>query len=135
MREYLAAVNWCADGFISMLMEDLKDQNVLVIYTSDHGQSIVKKRNRWDGVSKGQVSVPFLLIPFGEQATNFINTHRAYLNGLKNKTSHFQIFSSILYLIGYERKDISKYYHSDLFSKGMLKPRMFYHGSGRQSFD
>ena len=135
MREYLAAVNWCADGFISMLMEKLKDQNVLVIYTSDHGKSILEKRHRWSGVNKEQISVPFLLIPVGEQATNFIKTHRAYLKGLKNKASHFQIFSSILYLMGYERKDIIKHYHPDLFSGDISKPRIFYHGTGWQDFD
>jgi len=135
MREYLAAVNWCADGFISMLIEELKDHNVLVIYTSDHGTSVVKKRHRRGGVIKEQVSVPFLLIPFGEQATNFVNMHRTYLKGLKNKASHFQIFSSILYLIGYEHKYITQHYHSDLFSKNIIKPRIFYHGTGWQDFD
>ena len=91
--------------FLSKLMDTLKDKNALLIYTSDHGESLgedsygLMKRfghsTPYDIAPKEQTDIPFILWFSDKFLQNHESLNLEKMRNLKN-ISHDNIFYSIL---------------------------------------
>ncbi len=114
-NSYHNAILWTVDSFFENLINNLKDEKVLIIYTSDHGQNIMDFPNiaithcLKDYAPQVMAAVPLFLM----------STDASIVDSLSNKpksnfATHFQIFPTILEHMGYDSLDIKKEYHSSL---------------------
>ncbi len=109
LNSYRNAVRYNVDLFFKHLLQEIDFKNLkdtLIIYTSDHGQSILEEgRTSTHGDSKNppltQGVVPLLLFSTKDNSTlkDFSFSKDIY--------SHYQIFPTIIKLMGYETKDKS----------------------------
>ena len=129
---YMQALNWSVDEFFKQLLPqlDLLNEEIILIYTSDHGQGLGQ-----DGSYSThclprsprdvQARVPLLIF--------FINfSSPTGFRRLMGEYSQFQIFSSVLTMMGFDGQQISLTYGPDL-SRPWEGERFFYSGdlSGR----
>lgn len=135
LNSYYNALLWSVDGFFERLLPVLQDKDVLVIYTSDHGQSIEEYRTMpathclGKNAPSSQASVPFVLFPMSERiaaaldektAGTFVHNH--------GRVSHFQIFPSLLVVMGYPSAEVADRYGAAIFDE-LSEERMFITGS------
>lgn len=98
-NSYSNAIRWAADGFLETLLPELDLRETVVVYTSDHGQSFLEggatHADRLDP-PVSQANVP--LLTWGQQI------EQRFPDGAQpfhDKTSHFQIFPTLLIVMGY----------------------------------
>ncbi len=131
LNSYRNAVRYNVDLFFKHLLQEIDFKNLkdtLIIYTSDHGQSILEEgRTSTHGDSKNppltQGIVPLLLFSTKDNSTlkDFSFSKDIY--------SHYQIFPTIIKLMGYETKekslfDINKENSEQVFVSGDLFGRV-----------
>jgi len=115
LNSYRNAVKWNVDGFFEHLLTSKGLDNTVLIYTSDHGQNLmddptpVTHCRRLSPILE-EALVPLLVI------TQIPALHDAFQEAAArnlNRTSGFQVFPTILELMGYNPQHIySKYYQS-----------------------
>ncbi len=119
---YDNAVRWSVDGFFSRLLPGLEKKSCLITYISDHGQSLGYKRvgmsiphNTVEDPPVDQANTPMFLL-LSEPAAASLGSERI-LSVLENKNrlSHFQVFPSLLYFMGYEKDEINEAYGPTIF--------------------
>lgn len=118
LGRYNRAVDWSVNRFISEMFAHGLPEDTLLIYTSDHGQSLVENNKKWThcstgpSVVNGEGLVPLLVYlrpdaPFsrllGENGRNF-----------PGKYSHFQVFPTLLIALGYPMDGVTQSYGSSL---------------------
>ncbi len=110
---YKNSIRWNVDEFFKILLPQVDFKNTSIVYTSDHGQVFTSGAKGTHCTSKtafvDQAVVPILL--FGGHFKNFFKNKAVAVN----KQTHFSIFSSILTLMGYEKKEIEKKYGDPLW--------------------
>jgi glucan phosphoethanolaminetransferase (alkaline phosphatase superfamily) len=126
INTYLNAVRYAADGFLRKLLEAVELEDRMVIYTSDHGQTLLENasvRTHGDAssTSNGQGSVPLLL--FSK------NVKRLFPDLHLHEYSSFQIFTTTLKFFGYSDLYIANY-GPTLFSVPGHEYRAFFITSG-----
>jgi len=126
-EHYRAALNWAVDRFLQRLVTGLQDtgKTVQVIYTSDHGQGLGEQGSNSTHClpskpAKVQASVPLLLFALNDETSG----HWKPQNGTY---SQFQIFPTILQMMGYAQEDVIEQYGTDL-SAPWPGERFFYSG-------
>jgi lipid A ethanolaminephosphotransferase len=140
LAEYMNTIRWVVDDFMREVLEalDAEEQSILIIYTSDHGQSLYEVLGDGRKPIRGhghhvdpppqQAMIPLLLIPLDVDVSEQIS--RLYDTASKNRVSAFEFFSSLLYLAGYDNVDIRRYYHHTIFdSEADRKSRVFVSGN------
>jgi len=124
---YGNAVLWSVDGFFSKLRDGMDLRNVLMIYTSDHGQSLMDGGQRLSHCSDGTAQVGEGLVPLvamtGVPDINAALTKAAALG--KNQYSHFEIFPTLLRSMGYARNWVAREYGPSLFDRPAAGVRQF----------
>lgn len=131
VNSYKNAVWWNTDEFFKLLMSiDLEDS--FIFYTSDHGQNLMDSgiqthcNTRQPHGSEGDV--PIFLIPTEKRKKEVQGWKRVS----HNKTSHFQIFPTILFTMGYAPLEVideygpglnQKPFHPQEFSSGPIMPK------------
>lgn len=131
LNSYQNALRWSVDGFLRELIARFEgsDREILMIYTADHGQSLLdavddsgRSRSgrpaRWPHGTPAdppasQAAVPLILFGFGERTQETLR--RLYQPALRDTVSQFELFPSLLYLAGYEQSEIRAHYHHSLF--------------------
>jgi glucan phosphoethanolaminetransferase (alkaline phosphatase superfamily) len=123
LREYLAAVQWSSDDYLQSLagMIEASGEEVLVVYTSDHGQSLeepgvhrtVTPHATEIDPPSAQASVPLLLLAFGERTRAAIA--QRFDPELRDRISAFEIFPTLLESAGYAREDLQPDFAPSLF--------------------
>jgi glucan phosphoethanolaminetransferase (alkaline phosphatase superfamily) len=112
--EYARAIMYQTGGFFEELLGESLTSPTLMVYTSDHGQNL----NDISGTThctmtsdpyQGEGMVPMLIID-NEQDEKILS----YSHINHNKTSHFNIFSTLLYYLGYEQHDYFNHYGASL---------------------
>ncbi|HFE39591.1 MAG TPA: hypothetical protein ENK06_14445 [Gammaproteobacteria bacterium] len=117
INSYKNAISWNIDGFFKPLINSGQLQNTVVIYTSDHGQNLLDQGtathcNRSNS-SPYQALVPLLIMT---RDKILLDTFKKASITNKNAVSHFNIFPTILTLMGYPAGLVEKDYTKTLFS-------------------
>lgn len=113
---YRNAIRWSVDGFFERLLPLVDLSEVLLIYTSDHGQNLLDDgkpvthcRNSPNGY---EALVPLLVFTRSPELSERFR-EAARLN--RDRASHFQVFPTLLTLMGYPREAVEGKYFGDLF--------------------
>ena len=128
-------IRWSVDDwFKNLLSESGGFKPYVIIYTSDHGQNIVDDgtlathcrpiANRFEGI------VP--MIVFSNNAA-ILERYKAVQLTSYDKTSHFQIFPTLLRLAGYKDSWVRNHYGVSLSELPATLPEFFVgdiHGRG-----
>lgn len=128
---YFNSIKWNVDKFFETLIPNITSYSPTIIYTSDHGQSLREDGSLAShGVVHGNVYqgiVPLIVFPLGKSYHQYLSLAENNYQNNFNKASHFNIFPTILLLLGYSNKDIVKTYDPSLFDK-LDGIRFFYTG-------
>ena len=137
-NDYRNAIRWTADHFLAELLGALEatGREVLVVYTSDHGQSL-------DAALRGerfaphatalrppveQAMVPLILLAAGDESRALLE--RNFLPERRHQTSAFEIFPTLLFLAGYEGSDVTAAHGPTLFDPAAARSeRIFLSGN------
>ena len=117
INSYKNVIRWNVGGFFKQLVRTGQLENTVVIYTSDHGQNLFDQGvsthcNRISD-SPYQALVPLFIMTRNKSLLDIFEKNSS-IN--KNMTSHFNIFPTILTLMGYPRDAVEQDYTKTLFS-------------------
>jgi hypothetical protein len=128
-------LRWGVDDWFRGLLSESRDfRPYVIIFTSDHGQNIVDdgtlathcrpRATRFEGI------VPMMVFSNDE---NILERFEAVRETSYNKTSHFQIFSTLIRLAGYRGSWVKSHYGASLSEPSDTIPEFFVgdlHGRG-----
>jgi lipid A ethanolaminephosphotransferase len=125
LNSYRNAVRWTVDDFFRHLLPKLDMHKTSIVYTSDHGQNIkdfkkTKTHSTHKKPPKIQASVPLLLM--GEICPKLDCSFDS------NTSSHYQLFASLLIMMGYDDIEVKNKYSIPIWEKYSEK-RKFVSGS------
>jgi hypothetical protein len=123
-QTYWNAIRWTTDHFLKELHRLLEQtgREVLVVYTSDHGQWLADEKSADRQISPHatsldppdeQASVPLLLLAFGPRTRAAIADR--FLTARVDRSSGFSIFPTLLQAAGYASADTSRFHPPSLF--------------------
>jgi glucan phosphoethanolaminetransferase (alkaline phosphatase superfamily) len=135
LNTFMNGLRWGVDDwFKNLLSKSAEFKNYVIIYTSDHGQNIVDdgtlathcrpRANRFEGI------VPMMV--FSNDAP-ILERFKAVQTASYDKTSHFQIFPTLLRLAGYKDSWVRSHYGASLSEPPGTSPEFFtgdLHGRG-----
>jgi len=135
LNSFMNGLRWSVDDwFKDLLAESEEFRPYVIIYTSDHGQNIVDdgtlathcrpRANRFEGI------VPMMVFSNNEV---FLERFKAAQETSYNKTSHFQIFPTLIRLAGYQGSWVRRHYGASLSEPTGTPPEFFagdLHGRG-----
>jgi glucan phosphoethanolaminetransferase (alkaline phosphatase superfamily) len=125
ISDYLNTIRHGVDDFLRELIEALaaEGRDVIVIYTADHGQSLFEpwgpeeRRARGHGQSPNppphQARIPLLVFALGDRPRAALASR--YEASLRDRTSAFELFPTLLRLAGYGAADVRGRYHHSIF--------------------
>ena len=127
IHDYFNAVRWRVDHFFERVLPHLARTDTLTIYTSDHGQTMYEQNRPFTHCNAtralpGEGWVP--LFVFGPQ-DNFTNGLRQAANEGRT-VSHFQIFSTLLLAMGYDKTYVRRNYGASLADLAATEADQFY---------
>jgi glucan phosphoethanolaminetransferase (alkaline phosphatase superfamily) len=116
VHHYKRAITWSVDGFFRRLMPRLDLSNTLIVYTSDHGQDLQRALTHCSttNVNPVEARVP-LFAATGDPS--FEQRLRDAAKPGFNRTSHFEIFPTLLIAMGYDEKWVSEAYGPSLLDQ------------------
>jgi glucan phosphoethanolaminetransferase (alkaline phosphatase superfamily) len=127
LERYNKAVDWTVNKFISDLLAHGLPEDTLLIYTSDHGQSLVENNTKWTHCSSGRSTVNgeglVPLLVYLKQDTPFSRSLRANAADFNGKYSHFQVFPTLLIALGYPKDAVTQSYGDSLLDPPPSKRR------------
>lgn len=135
LNSYMNGMRWSVDDWFKDLLSESGDfKPYVIIYTSDHGQNIVDdgtlathcrpRANRYEGI------VPMMV--FSNDAT-IVERFKKTQETSYDKTSHYQIFPTLLRLAGYNGAWVRSQYGASLSEPPGSLPEFFVgdlHGRG-----
>jgi len=135
LNSFMNGIRWSVDDWFKGLLSESGDfENYVIIYTSDHGQNIVDdgtlathcrpRGNRFEGM------VP--MVAFTNDAVVLERLRAAQATGY-DKTSHFQVFPTLMRLAGYKDSWVRSHYGASLSEHPGTLPEFFVgdvHGRG-----
>jgi glucan phosphoethanolaminetransferase (alkaline phosphatase superfamily) len=135
LNSFMNGLRWSVDDwFKDLLAESGEFRPYVIIYTSDHGQNIVDdgtlathcrpRANRFEGI------VPMMVFSNDEY---ILERFKAVRETSYNKTSHFQIFPTLIRLAGYKGSWVRSHYGASLSEPSDTIPEFFVgdlHGRG-----
>jgi glucan phosphoethanolaminetransferase (alkaline phosphatase superfamily) len=115
IADYPNAIAWSVDEFFKNLLPAVELSKTLIIYTSDHGQSLLPGHfthcSTTARVSPGEVSVPLFaatLVPEFERGLE-----QGAARGF-GRFSHFEVFPTVLLAMGYDASWVNDNYGPSL---------------------
>lgn len=144
LASYQRAVRWSVDEFFRALLSSVDLTDTLIVYTSDHGQSLLEGGYKLPHCSTGTVHpgegiVPLLTFAsdsgFGHALKTAAREHFGH-------ATHFQIFPTLLLAMGYDAAWVARHYGeesllrmSDTKKRRFLTGNMFGAGLGAKWID
>jgi glucan phosphoethanolaminetransferase (alkaline phosphatase superfamily) len=128
---YKNAVSWSVDGFFRKVLTAADLAGVLIIYTSDHGQSLLDNGYKMShcsspgNIAKGEGLVPLFSITLDPGWMSRLD--EAAKQG-KNRSSHFEIFATLLIALGYQEEGTRAKYGPSLMDAPPQRVRRFLAG-------
>jgi hypothetical protein len=107
-ERYAASVGYSTGGFFRELIARLRLANLLLIYTSDHGQNLASKAVHCsDQRHPDEFSVPLVVVSEVPAVKTLL---AGALQQMRDRASHLNIFPTMLYGMGYPRDWIEATY-------------------------
>ncbi|MDF0585118.1 sulfatase-like hydrolase/transferase [Bradyrhizobium yuanmingense] len=109
-RSYRLAVQWSVDEFFKKLLPQIDLSDTLLIYTSDHGQNLFDGGYRLShcsttgNIHPSEAKVPLFAIT---KNASLDDRFRLAAKMGANRVSHFQLFPTMLDLMGYEPRFVA----------------------------
>jgi glucan phosphoethanolaminetransferase (alkaline phosphatase superfamily) len=127
LRAYNNALRWSVDGFFEKLFSRLDKQNVFVIYTSDHGQSLLEGGQKISHCSMrntqvGEGLVPLLVSTGIQDLAVRVRKSATHAYG---RATHFEIFPTLLLAMGYDEQWVRERYGPSLLDIPTNRHRQF----------
>ncbi len=119
LNSYRNAIAWSVDDFFEGLHQFVDLRRTLIVYTSDHGQNLLEDGSvithcRRENATAGEGVVPLFFMteaqPLREQ---LMAGARLNFNG----ASHFQLFSTLIQIMGYDPAEVREPLFPDLFHR------------------
>jgi glucan phosphoethanolaminetransferase (alkaline phosphatase superfamily) len=132
LNSYYNSIRWEVDHFFEVLYKRFKGQDILFIYTSDHGQHLmeysdIKMTHCIKKAAPHEMAmVPLFFLPMNHSIKTELKS--VFRNENVNKASHFNIFPSTLILMGYDSKEVHEQYGNSLFDSLETSERIFISG-------
>jgi len=130
INSYLNGIRWKVDDFFKYFFQKtkiLERDDTIIIYTSDHGQSILENDIRATHSTASNPPLSQGVVPFLLFLKNKENLEKEVVH-LKNNATHYMIFPTTLKWMGYETKEKTfedkeesyhqEFYHGNLFGIG-----------------
>ncbi|NAW85552.1 sulfatase-like hydrolase/transferase [Photobacterium halotolerans] len=118
INSYKNAIAWNVNGFFDRLLNSIDLDNTVVIYTSDHGQDLLEEGkgllthcNRNSG-SAYQGMVPMMVLTRHPQLRQRFESSLAEN---RHQLSHFNVFPTVLEILGYEHDFVKQHYGDAMF--------------------
>jgi lipid A ethanolaminephosphotransferase len=132
VKNYHKALRSSVDGFFARLLPALQRDDTILIYTSDHGQSLfeggydLSHCSLTTNLHLGEVLVPMFVITHSPdvQARFRREAERAF-----NRASHFEVMPTLLHLMGYADSWVEPMYGPDLLNVPTERRRGFLMGT------
>lgn len=126
---YCNCINWSVDEFFRKLYPLTLDKDAIILYTSDHGVSLMEQGRPVQDLSpinplQVRASVPFLVFAGKNHQELF-----QFAEHNENRLSHFSIFPETLWLMGYPKNEVIKVYGEGFLTKRAQGQRFFFSGS------
>jgi len=132
VHDYHRALRWMVDGFFERTLPALRRSDVVVVYTSDHGQSLyeggydLSHCSMTPSVHRGEVRVPLFVMT---ESPTLGPRFRAAAERAFGRASHFEIFPTLLELMGYSRDWVERLYGPSLLDVPVDREREFLLGT------
>jgi hypothetical protein len=116
-NSYRNTIEWNVGEFFNKLLNNANLNNAVIIYTSDHGQDLHERNN--PGVHthcSGNPNIEEGLVPLVVIQGDSLKTldWQTYLINNKDKSSHYNIFPTLLKIMKYDIKEVTKVYGNSL---------------------
>ena len=135
LNSFMNGVRWSVDDwFKSLLSESGEFEPYVIVYTSDHGQNIVDdgtlgthcrpRATRFEGM------VPMIVF---SNDTTILDRFETIQQASYDRTSHFQVFPTLISLAGYREPWVRSHYGASLSERPDSSPQFFVgdlHGRG-----
>ena len=128
---YKNAVSWNVDGFFRDVLQQADLRRALIIYTSDHGETVWTNASTfWRHCSdlnppQMEAWVPLVALTGDER---FEAALRSSAARSRNQASHFEIFPTLLKAMGYDEHEVLAAYGPDLLNIPDGRQRRFVTG-------
>ena len=139
LNTYKNGIRWAVDTwFKTFFAKKMSLRNYLIIYTSDHGQNIMDNGTLCthccpgSGASRFEGIVPMIVFSDHE---DFLKPFQDIKQEVYNRTSHFQMFPTMLIAMGFERDWVYRRYGPSLLHLPHQSPQFFIgdiHGRGSE---
>jgi len=107
LDKYLAAVRYASVGFFDRLGKDLPFEHILLVYTSDHGQDFRQRAAHCNAQPHAdEYSVPLAVM----SAAPTVRELLAAAGGMRDRASHLNIFSTLVWSFGFPREWVERTY-------------------------
>ncbi len=109
---YKNTILWNVRKFFDVFLDNADLENAVVIYTSDHGQNFHERGDPGTATHCSSIpsieegAVPLVVLTHLQRAQSFMEN----LATNRNHTSHYNIFPTVLKLLGFEKTSISQIY-------------------------
>lgn len=119
INSYHNALRWTVDDFFKQINDQLKGKNIVIIYTSDHGQNLMDHKDIIlthcvkEKAPQEMAAVPLFI--YSRDST--FKEHKLMMRTTYQNKSHFNIFPTTLELMGFDSLAIQDYYYQNLFAK------------------
>lgn len=114
-NSYANSLRWAVDGFFEVLAPALNLSDTVVLYTSDHGQSLEGTHGsstHADTVDPPPIQANVPMLGWGKLLEQRFPDG---IEAIRDRTSHFQLFSTALTLMGYEESEVTSRYGQPLW--------------------
>lgn len=114
-NSYANALRWSMDAFLELLLPKLDPSETAVVYTADHGQSIEGSHGastHADRVDPPAIQANVPMLVWGDP---IMQRFADGIDAARDRTSHFQIFPTLLSVMGCDENDVMRRYGSPLW--------------------
>jgi glucan phosphoethanolaminetransferase (alkaline phosphatase superfamily) len=138
LRHYENGIRWSVDRFFETLLGEPVGRDTLILYTSDHGQSLSEHGrttthcNEGAMAVKGEADVPLFAIT-GDPDWN--DRLKAAAQRNFGRTSQLQIFPTLLLAMGFDRQWTRQHYGPSLLDDAPSQPRRFWATGAFRQYD
>ena len=105
--KFFAAVRYASAGFFERLAKDLPFEHILLVYTSDHGQDFRQRAAHCNASPHAdEYSSPLAVVSAAPAVRGLL----AAADGMRDRASHLNVFSTLVWSFGFPREWVERTY-------------------------